>query len=185
MAYLIILAGLIGSGKSKVADIMKDDLCAAVLRTDTIFRDEIRGYKNKQNYQDDAEIIRLKDETYAKMFEKAKVLLDKSNVILDATFSLKSWRDEARNLAMIKNAGYYMIEVICRDEKTLKERLDKRGEENIEAAPYSVHKGQVGKFDLIDDSEKDFTIDNSTSEESLERQIEEIVRAIKDENRLS
>ena len=162
MNYLIILTGLIGTGKSGVSIRLGNRLNAEIISADNL-----RGYSNnlsfdKNNYQAEGDVLEKKEQTYEKIFRKAREELDKGRcVILDATFSRKDWRDYAKKVAREKRTPYYLIEVICSNENVLRLRLGRRSKRNRAAAPYDVHMGQREKFEKVEEGERNFTIDTA------------------------
>ena len=179
MAYLIVLAGLIGAGKSTVVKKIMDKFDALVLNTD-----EIRGLnKNmkmpKDGYKADEETMKIRQETYDIMFKRAKDGLHKGKVVvLDGTFERKRWRESAKLVAEKMHVPCYIIEVVCEDEKELAKRVELRSIMNREVPPPIVAKQQREHYEKIAETEKIYTIYTGIKKD-LDSQVEEVSNIIR------
>jgi aminoglycoside phosphotransferase family enzyme len=102
---------------------------------------------------------------YEEMFWMAQDLVEKNkNVILDATFFKREWRDNALEIGRKRNKKVFFIEVICPEEK-VKDRIEERyrNKKDFSDADYSVYKIIQSKFDPI--RREHFVIDTEKAEE--------------------
>ena len=129
--YLIAIGGMIGTGKTTLANELGKRFEAEVISSD-IVRKKLFGIKPEERvfeefgkgiYSDDASKL-----TYAKMLELAGEKLKKGNwVILDASFRKNEERMKVKKLAEDSDAYFIFIECSSPLE-VIKERLSKRFE---------------------------------------------------------
>lgn len=126
MARLIVLTGLPGTGKSRLARRIN----IKTLRTDIIRK----KLKQKDPYTEES-----KKEIYEIMFKQAKEsLLKNEDIILDGNFSKENLREKAKALAKETNSKYLLILTTC-SEKIIKERLDRRNEHSDSDARWDTY----------------------------------------------
>ncbi|MDD5171498.1 MAG: AAA family ATPase [Candidatus ainarchaeum sp.] len=114
---LIIVCGLPGSGKSSLSKDLAKRFSAVHLNSD-IIRKELFP---KPSYSEEE-----KRAVYAEMAKRAGELLAKgSNVIADATFSRKEYRETMDEVAGQTGAKVFIIKCILHEGET-KKRLEKR-----------------------------------------------------------
>ena len=174
MNYLMAVRGMIGTGKSTVAQRICRGLEGVILSTD-----QIRGYKQnigqpKAGYDDDIFLERQK--VYDQMMGlSSKELGEGKTVVLDATFENKIWVDAARKVAREMNVPYFLIEVVCQNSEAHKKRLESRSKTDPTAATYEVFLGQREYYESV---EAHFIVDSSP-EKPLQNQIDQVVQSIK------
>jgi len=126
---LFITVGLVGTGKSTMAQALAKRLGLAVIASD-ITRKELAGVPlNEHRFEGFTGGIystELSRKTYDKMFSGVgDILGEGGSVILDASFIKAEERLKAKELAEEAGAGFFIIE--CRlDEEKIKERLARR-----------------------------------------------------------
>lgn len=126
---LILVCGLMGTGKSTLARNIGPYLGATVIRSDVV-RKELVHIETTQRQRSgfgegiySPEISKL---TYARLFSQAaKHLRAGRSVILDASFKRQRDRDQARMTATDFAARFLILECSCQ-EQTIKNRLQKR-----------------------------------------------------------
>ena len=159
---IIIVCGLPGVGKSYFAKELAKRLDAGYVSSDQIRMDILheRTYSQEE-----------KDRIYGIMADLAKKQLKESNVILDATFYLKKYRDMMCKIAQEKGAECRIIECVL-DEDELKARLEKRKTEKTESeADFEIHEKVKHDFEPITDEH--LTIDTADPiEENISKAIE-------------
>ncbi len=134
MARLLVVAGLVASGKSTVARRAAEALGAELLSADETRRDLFdHGAR-------DAFVPGFSRTVYAEVFERARALLAEGRpVVLDGTFRTRALRAEARTLAAEAGVPFLLLE--CRaGEERCRERLRRREQEG----------GEPGWLELFD-----------------------------------
>jgi aminoglycoside phosphotransferase family enzyme/predicted kinase len=126
---LLVLCGLMGTGKSTLAQALGPRLGAHVLASD-IVRKELAGIPPEERraeawgegiYRDD-----VTQRTYEELNRRAGERLRTGQlVILDASFRRAAWRAGARATARAAGAPFVMIETVCA-ESVVRERLGTR-----------------------------------------------------------
>jgi len=178
MAYILAVAGRAGVGKSTVAKSVASCNKGVILSTDKLRSDDENMDLPKDAYSNITGVKYIREKTYKILFNMAEDLVAKGeNVVADATFETKAWRDELRRISLRTNTHCYIIEVICSDKVTLKSRLKKRREEKKESTSWEVHLGQSSYFEPIGEDEKIATIDTATTKD-LNNTIEAIISGI-------
>lgn len=169
-SLLFMVCGLTGTGKSTMALKIAVDYHAHQINTD-IVRKELAGidkferHHNKFNtglYSPDKI-----DFTYEKVIETAVDLLKKGeNVVLDATFQKKKYRDMVKKVAEENNTLLLSVQCICPDDivkKWLEERLKKK---SVSDGRWEIYQRQKETFEPFTSKEDHITVD--TSEGSYE-----------------
>lgn len=162
---LVITAGLMGTGKSFLADMLARYLDARIIRTD-VLRKELLGIdsseRHYENFEEGIYSAEATRKTYEAALERAEAFIAAGeSVILDASFRSRRDRERARESARRAGAGFMLVECVC-PEATVMERLEKR----------TAQAGQVsdGRWELYETQKKLF-------EPVEEIQSEEYVRA--------
>lgn len=114
---LVIVCGLIASGKTTVAKYITTKVKGVLLRTD-IFRKKM--YPHPTYNEDENQQI------YNIMFEEAKKLLKSKSVILDATFYQEKNRKIAKQIANNLNVDFKIVEIIFSNDNLAKKRIETR-----------------------------------------------------------
>lgn len=132
--FMVVTTGLTGTGKSAVADILRDRLAFNVIRSDEE-RKRIAGIPARRLIKDGYRMGLYSPEmtarTYKAMISRGRrILKEGGHVILDATFGRDDFRREARKAAESAGARFRLIEVVC-PAKTARERLSRRMAEGV------------------------------------------------------
>jgi len=162
---LFMVSGLTGTGKSTLALKLAIDYHAHQINTD-IVRKELEGIDKFERHHDKIDTGLYAPEkidyTYEKVIEKAASILKKrENVVLDATFQKKKYRDGVKNIARENNSFFLPIRCICPDEvvkKWLEERLKKK---SVSDGRWEVYQNQKKTFESYTSEENPFEIDTS------------------------
>ncbi|GHO84437.1 bifunctional aminoglycoside phosphotransferase/ATP-binding protein [Dictyobacter formicarum] len=136
--HLIIVGGVMGSGKSTIARQLQDEYAYALLSTDSI-RKQLTHLPPDQPQAEqfgagiyDPSWTR---QTYAALNERAQAYLQQGySVIVDGTYSRRADRQEIAQAAVQHGASVIFIECICPREVTL-QRLDQRWRSRIAGEP--------------------------------------------------
>lgn len=160
---LVVCCGLPGVGKSTVSGYVADGLGATRHRSD-----EVR----KRLFPDPSYTAEETAATYDELLDRARRDLDAgTNVVLDATFSARSHRDRAAEVARETGADARFVHVTC-TPATVEERIEGRTD-SVSDAGYDEYLDLRDAFDPI---ERDHaTIDNSGTIEETRRQIDRSV----------
>ncbi len=161
---LIIVSGLIASGKTTVAKYIAEKINATFLRTD-VLRREI--YPNP-TYSDD-EV----NDIYQRVFQQAKISLQQGkNVVLDATFSKQKMRDQAKSIAEEAQTLFLLVEVISSGDVTAKKRI----EERVNDAANTSYRGYLkSKTEFEPIVENHIVIYNSGSLDETYKQVDQFL----------
>ncbi|MFP3909107.1 MAG: AAA family ATPase [Archaeoglobaceae archaeon] len=131
MPILIVVCGIIATGKSTVAKKISGATGIEMIRSDRV-RKELAGMSPEEHeyvpYGQGIYSPEFSRKTYEEMMNRAKDKLSKgSSVILDATFSKKWQRGLARKTAIDTGARFLCIETVASDE-VIRERAEHRTE---------------------------------------------------------
>lgn len=140
---LIIICGLPGSGKSSLARKLKTRLPAAYLNSDIV---------RKQIFKKPMYTPEEKKRVYDEIVNQAeKMLLRGKNVIVDATFYTRRYRQLMAGTAKGAGSEYRMI--LCTlPEAMTKERLEKRerSSKSVSDANYGIYLKLKERFEPIE-----------------------------------
>jgi len=167
---IFLVTGLTGTGKSTVARKIAVDYHAAQINTDVV-RKEIAGIDKFEQHHDqfntglyDPKKI---DDTYEKVMEQAAIFLMKNeNVVLDATFQKKKYRDMVRHVAAKHHAMLVRIQCICPDDVVKKRLEDRVKKKSISDGRWEIYLQQKTTFEPFSSQENSLTM--ATSDESYE-----------------
>jgi uncharacterized protein len=151
---LILMAGLMGTGKSVLAQNLAPRLGAEVIRTDVIRKELFAGHSQERHteafgrgiYSDD-----LTRRTYGEALEFATEMLKQGrSAIIDASYKRRAERLRAAEAAEKSNAGFYLVECIA-PEGIVKERLDTRQAAGTDPSDgrWELYTAQKGDFDAV------------------------------------
>ncbi len=160
---IFIVSGLTGTGKSTLASKLSVDYHAVTLNTD-IIRKKLAGIDKFERHHDEFDTgLYAPDrvaKTYDTMLQHAEDILKKgSNVVLDATFQQRSYRNKAQLIARNQNAIYLAIECVCPEpvaKRWLEERLKK---ETVSDGRWEIYQQQKKSFESFTDDEFHIIID--------------------------
>jgi len=156
---LVLVAGVVGTGKSAVAAALADALGAVVVSSDRVRKQlaglppstRIRASLDEGIYAPDAV-----ERTYAALFERARPIVGSGRVaVLDATFSRRRHRAMAADLAAELGVRERIIEVRCAPE-IARARLARRAAEGSGAsdAEPPFYERSVARFEPIGATEE-------------------------------
>ncbi|MBM2826439.1 MAG: hypothetical protein HW403_503, partial [Dehalococcoidia bacterium] len=132
-AILAITSGLVGAGKTTVAQAIGAEAGFVVISSDVV-RKRLAGIPpTSHRYEDfDSGIYtqEFSERTYNEMFRLAGRLLQEGySVVMDATFRHPEDRIKAVALSEEAGAQFWAVECVC-DEAVVRERLERRVEED-------------------------------------------------------
>lgn len=127
--FLLIIAGLMGTGKSFVAKSLAGCLKTKVLSSD-VLRKELAGVPSMERHHEawgtglyDEE---QSDATYQELHRRARTRLEAGrSTILDASYRSREWRQGARQVASECGVPFLAVECVA-PEEVLRQRLEAR-----------------------------------------------------------
>jgi aminoglycoside phosphotransferase family enzyme/predicted kinase len=171
---LVIVSGLIGTGKSYLAKRLGTRLGVEPLRSDNV-RKEIHGLPRTEHQLDKygQGIYRPKatERTYDALLAEARQRLKRrESVVVDASFMRQRHRQAARELASDTNAVFRLVECTCPDE-IVRQRLEKRLQDKNEPsdATWEIFPDQKSRFETIGPEEQQghYVWDSTTDVDSF------------------
>lgn len=148
---LVIMAGLMGSGKSVVARELSRMTGASVIRMDVVRKELCNMDPRERKLDDFGQGIysdKITELVYQKSLEQAKGILEAGkSVIIDASFKRKDHRHAAGNLADELKSAFFVIECVCPDD-CIRKRLIERIKDQNEASD--------GRTEILDAQKEDF-----------------------------
>lgn len=152
---LLIVAGLVGTGKTTVAHGLARSFGLTVISSDVVRKDLAGIPPTERRFEPVDQGIYSEEftrRTYDEMFARAEKLLKQGeSVVLDASFKKRGHRLEARRLAQRTNAHFAALECVL-DEPTVKARLEQRVREgSISDGRWEVYLAQKQDFEKIDE----------------------------------
>lgn len=152
---LLIVAGLVGTGKTTVAQALARSFGLTVISSD-IVRKELAGIPpTERRFEPISSGIYSEEfttKTYQEMSARAEKLLQQGeSVIMDASFKRRQHRLEAKKLAEDVDADFAVLECVL-DEPTVKNRLEQRVKEgSVSDGRWEVYLAQKDEFEKIDE----------------------------------
>jgi aminoglycoside phosphotransferase family enzyme/predicted kinase len=153
---LVLVSGVVGTGKSTAATILAEASEAVVVASDRV-RKHLAGLdpgeRGSPGWRRGIYTEEHTERTYSALLERARsVLAAGRSCILDATFAARRHRDAARALARELGTSARLIELRCAADVTL-QRLARReaaGSDASDAGP-GHHAASVGSFEPTDE----------------------------------
>ena len=151
---LILMCGLMGSGKSTIAAALAAKFDSVLIRSDEA-RKELAGVKaGEHRYEAFGRGIYSEEffnKTYEALFNKAAQILESGkSVIIDASFKKMVFRQDGEKLARAHDSLFLLVETSCSEEET-KRRLDERARfgKDISDGRREIFKSQKADFDKV------------------------------------
>jgi len=150
---LLITTGLVGTGKTALAQALAKRLGLVVISSD-VTRKKLAGIPVTEHrfgeFDTGIYSAEFSKKTYDKMFSEAKdFLTEGGSVILDASFIKAKERLKAKELAEKWGADFFIVECSL-DEKTIKQRLARRLKEvSTSDGRWEIYQPQKRAFDPV------------------------------------
>jgi len=151
---LVIVTGLMGSGKSVLARILAPWLGAETVRTDVLRKEMLNLPPAEHRYETFGEGI-YADKITAQTYDKAHVLAKEKlesgqSVIIDASYGKNENRLAARKLAADLGVNFFILECRC-PEAVIRKRLEGRMTERGEPSDgrWEIFTDQKKRYDAI------------------------------------
>jgi aminoglycoside phosphotransferase family enzyme/predicted kinase len=180
---LILISGLMGSGKSYQAKILAESLGTEILRTD-VLRKEIFNIPPTQHRNEPfGEGIYSTENSqivYEKIFQLSEKLIRQNKaVIIDASFKKREQRIKAMQLAANLGVRFYILECTC-PENIIYQRLKKRAlkDNSVSDGRWDLFQAQKDDFEPINEipPEHYLKIDTATHPEAMRQKIIEKIK---------
>jgi len=150
---LILMVGLVGSGKTTLANALAQRLGAVHISSD-VTRKRLAGIpENEHHYDEPASGIyspEFNRKTYDAIFTQGiEVLKDGVPVILDAAFLRQSEREQARRMSRELGVDYLVVECRLTPELTQKRLLQRCREASASDGRWEIYQRQTGWFEPV------------------------------------
>ena len=150
---LIIMVGLVGSGKTTLAHALAQRLGAVHLSSDVTRKRLASIPENEHRYDEPASGIyspEFNRKTYDTIFQQGEDILKYGgSVILDAAFLRQSERERAITMAQELDAEYLIVECRLTPELTQKRLLQRCGEISASDGRWEIYQRQTGWFEPV------------------------------------
>ena len=152
---LLITSGLVGTGKTTVAQALGQNMGLTVISSD-ITRKRLAGIPIAEHrfeqFENDIYSKDFSRKTYDDMFDRAMALLSRGrSVILDASFKKKEDRLRAGRLAEESGADFMVMECVL-NEEAVKSRLEQRLREgSVSDGRWEIFELQKQDFDEVNE----------------------------------
>jgi hypothetical protein len=180
---LILMAGLMGTGKSVLSQTIASLLDAEMLCMDVIRKEMLQIYPPERQHADFGKGIYANDisqKVYDKALEGAlKILKEGKSAIIDASYKKREERVKAFEAAKKIHADFYVVECTC-PEEIIKQRLDTRKSNPKEPSDgrWEIFKNQKDDFEHITEFSENHHLLVDTAIEP-EKCIQQIIRQIR------
>ncbi len=163
---LLITCGLMGSGKSSIANALSFELGLETATADAV-RKKIAGispYQHSENaFSQGIYTPDWNSATYGELLNLAEqALRNNQSIIIDATFRRGEDRNAFRSLAERLHAKFHIIEISC-SEKTIKDRLNTRRYQpkEISDGNWALFAMQKKEFEPVSESDSNVILINT------------------------
>jgi aminoglycoside phosphotransferase family enzyme/predicted kinase len=177
---VLAVAGVVGTGKSSVAEALADAVCGVVISSDRVRKAQAhlpataRGHG--ELYSDERTTA-----TYSGMLERAAPVVDSGRVaILDATHARRALRDPVRRWAAERGVRAWLVEVTCAAPVTLARLAARRdaGADPSDAGP-ELHAQSVSTFEPPDEWPAEARTAFATDSESWPQRVAALARGLR------
>lgn len=146
---LIVVMGLMGTGKTTLAHALRRQLGARVISSDRVRKELVAGIGSEAGYGQGIYRPEVTARVYEAMRLAARDLLGRgASVVLDATYKLRGHRAEVRSLAQEMGADLFFVQCACPEPESIArlERRRRRGEDVSDARP-ELYASQRAEFE--------------------------------------
>ncbi len=183
VGWMIATCGTVGTGKTTVARSLAARLDAALISSDRL-RKSMAGLAPQQSLSSrrghDAYSMRSRDLVYEELLRLARLVASTGrNVIVDATFSRRRWRDLLTRSATMVGAGCALVN--CRaDPAVVEKRLLERARWGSDAsdAGVDVMAKSAGEFEEPEEWPSSSSFEISTETPGWDAELEPLVRLV-------
>jgi predicted kinase len=125
--FLVVFAGLPGTGKSSLARAVARELHAVYLDKDTI-KDAVIAVARELKTEQGTDLAGPISYELLVVLARDNLSLGLS-VVLDSPAGYRQFREQVSELAKARRANLKLVECICTDESLLRQRVEERGRE--------------------------------------------------------
>jgi aminoglycoside phosphotransferase family enzyme/predicted kinase len=178
---LLITAGLVGSGKSALAQALAKRLGLVVISSDVTRKRLASIPETEHRFEEfDAGIYspEFSRKTYDAMLTEARnILIEGSSVIIDASFIKAEQRLKAKRLAQELNAGFFVLECALDEELTRKRLAERLKQGSVSDGRWEIFSQQKEQFEPVVEvpPQNRVIIDSSQSIDKIVRQVLDII----------
>lgn len=177
---LLIVRGLMGTGKSTIAKKLAVALGADLLQTDWIRRQLFNSPGTNAEYGEGIYAEDGRRKVYDEMFSRTEsALCDGGSVILDGTFLTAELRQRAASIAANHQAGFLIVNCHCPDDVVRQRIADRQaaGESASEARPELLELQRADEQQVSSELPQ-CDIDTSRDQEQLQAVVLQRLRAL-------
>lgn len=185
---LIVLHGLSGSGKSWLAEQLRESYGAIHIRSD-VERKRLLGFsaetKTKSGVGKGAYSADMTSQTYQRLFDLASLIVQAGpSVIVDATFLKKNHRQHFKELAQSLKVPFVILDIQA-SESILRSRIIKRAEHDKDAseATLAVLEQQLKSQEPLTEDEEVYSIHIDTEKPLEQEQLVQQIKKLKSHQR--
>jgi predicted kinase len=182
MKALIIITGMIGTGKTTVANALAKKLNMEVISSDPV-RKELAGinpYERKRNdFGQGIYSEEISDKVYSIITQMARsLLIQGKGVVLDATFSKERWRREA--ISMAKELGIpFILVLVTAPPEIVRERLKAREKQRVVSdGRWEIYLKHQKGFQVPREGGPLVILDTRENLNSLVKRVEEVLNGL-------
>ncbi|MBW2714176.1 MAG: AAA family ATPase, partial [Deltaproteobacteria bacterium] len=153
---LVLVSGLVGSGKSTVAETVAESLHGIVIASDVV-RKHLAGLRLQDRsstaWREGLYSEEMTERVYAGLLERAQPVIDSGRVaVLDATYATQAHRKAALDWAEERGVPVFFVEARCSEEDTLRrlERRQRANQDPSDAGPEIFAKSKSAYESLAD-----------------------------------
>lgn len=169
---LVLIAGMIGTGKSTIARNVACDGGLAMLSSDLI-RKQLAGIPSTErqytSFQGGLYSPEFSKRTYQELFRRAAQYLQEGrSVLLDATFSRQALREEAAAYALQRGAEFWVVECVAAEEHIRARLLRReRHDGSVSDGRWEIYEREKHTFEPVDEVPPDRHIIEDTSRNTI------------------
>ncbi|MGI9533650.1 MAG: AAA family ATPase [Thermodesulfobacteriota bacterium] len=170
--FTIVIFGLIGTGKSTIAELLAEELSAIVISSDNV-RKEITGTKLTERkfkgYNKGIYTSRITEKTYSEILRRSLNEISKgNNVILDASYSRKKYRETLKRKLKEKRIRLFFIETTAPKNTLIKRLLERERKKSISDARLEILEDFKKQYEEPKDLNKNIYLKINTNKTTME-----------------
>ncbi|NIP31106.1 MAG: AAA family ATPase [Candidatus Dadabacteria bacterium] len=180
--FVIVVFGLIGTGKSTIAKLLAEELSAVVVSSDKV-RKEITSTKLTERkfkgYSKGIYTSNITNKTYKELLRRGiKEINNGNNVILDASYSKKLFREMVKAKAKQHNVSLLFIETSASKNTIRKRLLERERKKTISDARWEIFEDFKKQYEKPEDLNKNIYLKintNKNKEETVDKTFKKLI----------